>query len=87
MGAYSAEQRRLRVQRFVAARTKRVWTKKVKYDVRKNFADSRIRVKVRVTSFIVCLSDCLFTNRAASSRKKMKRVSEMCRRPLTRHTA
>ena len=46
VGAYSAEQRRLRVQRFVAARTKRVWTKKVKYDVRKNFADSRIRVKV-----------------------------------------
>jgi len=28
-------------------RDRRVWTKKVKYDVRKNFADSRIRVKGR----------------------------------------
>lgn len=25
----------------------RVWTKKIKYDVRKNFADSRVRIKGR----------------------------------------
>jgi len=47
VGAYSAEQRKLRVERFLAQRPKRVWTKKVKYDVRKNFADSRLRVKGR----------------------------------------
>lgn len=50
VGAYSPEARRARIERFLAKRDKRVWTKKVKYDVRKNFADSRLRVKVsRVT--------------------------------------
>ena len=39
--------RKERVERFLAKRLKRVWTKKVKYDVRKNFADSRMRVKGR----------------------------------------
>lgn len=48
VGAYSPEARRARIERFLAKRHKRVWTKKVKYDVRKNFADSRLRVKVRV---------------------------------------
>ena len=33
--------------RFIEKRKRRVWTKKVKYDVRKNFADSRLRVKGR----------------------------------------
>ena len=33
--------------RFMAKRHKRIWTKRVKYDVRKNFADSRLRVKGR----------------------------------------
>lgn len=33
--------------KFFSKRNKRVWTKKVKYDVRKNFADSRVRVKGR----------------------------------------
>ena len=46
VGAYSPEARRARIERFLAKRDKRVWTKKVKYDVRKNFADSRLRVKV-----------------------------------------
>jgi len=40
VGAYSPD-------RFLAKRQHRVWTKKVKYDVRKNFADSRMRVKGR----------------------------------------
>jgi hypothetical protein len=31
----------------LAKRYQRVWTKTVKYDVRKNFADSRLRVKGR----------------------------------------
>lgn len=47
IGAYSPEQRRLRIEKFFEKRNRRVWTKKVKYDVRKNFADSRLRVKGR----------------------------------------
>ena len=47
IGAYSPEGRKARIERFVEKRNRRVWTKKVKYDVRKNFADSRIRVKGR----------------------------------------
>jgi len=47
IGAYSPEQRKSRIARFIEKRSRRVWTKKVKYDVRKNFADSRLRVKGR----------------------------------------
>jgi CCT motif len=47
VGVYSPEARKERIARFLAKRDKRVWTKKVKYDVRKNFADSRVRVKGR----------------------------------------
>ena len=47
VGAYTAEERQRRIERFLAKRSHRVWTKKVKYDVRKNFADSRVRVKGR----------------------------------------
>ena len=47
VGAYSPESRKIRIERFMAKRNHRVWTKKVKYDVRKNFADSRLRVKGR----------------------------------------
>jgi len=51
IGAYSPESRRQRIERFIEKRNRRVWTKKVKYDVRKNFADSRLRVKVCKTTF------------------------------------
>ncbi|CAK4076204.1 unnamed protein product [Aphanomyces euteiches] len=47
VGAYSPESRRKRVEKFLDKRQKRVWRKEVKYDVRKNFADSRLRVKGR----------------------------------------
>ena len=47
VGAYSPDSRKLRIDRFLSKRTQRVWTKSVKYDVRKNFADSRLRVKGR----------------------------------------
>lgn len=47
IGAYSPESRKVRIDRFLEKRTHRVWTKTVKYDVRKNFADSRLRVKGR----------------------------------------
>jgi hypothetical protein len=47
IGAYSPESRRVRIERFLQKRNLRVWTKTVKYDVRKNFADTRLRVKGR----------------------------------------
>mmetsp|Transcript_2835 Transcript_2835/g.3178 ORF Transcript_2835/g.3178 Transcript_2835/m.3178 type:complete len:765 (-) Transcript_2835:30-2324(-) len=47
IGAYSPESRKVRIGRFMEKRNHRVWTKTVKYDVRKNFADSRLRVKGR----------------------------------------
>ena len=47
IGAYSPSSRRVRIARFLEKRSARVWTKSVKYDVRKNFADSRLRVKGR----------------------------------------
>lgn len=47
IGAYSPESRKVRIRRYMEKRNHRVWTKTVKYDVRKNFADSRLRVKGR----------------------------------------
>ncbi|TDH66161.1 hypothetical protein CCR75_007078 [Bremia lactucae] len=47
VGAYSPDSRRKRIDKFLDKRQKRVWRKEVKYDVRKNFADSRLRVKGR----------------------------------------
>lgn len=47
IGAYSPDSRKVRIERFLVKRSHRVWTKSVKYDVRKNFADSRLRVKGR----------------------------------------
>ena len=55
IGAYSPEQRKLRIEKFLEKRNRRVWTRKVKYDVRKNFADSRLRIKVSNDLFIVKL--------------------------------
>jgi hypothetical protein len=47
VGAYSPDSRARRIDRFMEKRKHRVWTKTVKYDVRKNFADTRMRVKGR----------------------------------------
>jgi len=47
VGPYSPRSRRKRIERYLKKRKQRVWTKRVKYDVRKNFADSRLRVKGR----------------------------------------
>jgi hypothetical protein len=47
IGAYSPSSRTVRIARYMEGRHHRVWTKSVKYDVRKNFADSRLRVKGR----------------------------------------
>jgi hypothetical protein len=42
-----SEQRKLLVQRWLAKRDRRVWKKKINYEVRKKFADRRVRVKGR----------------------------------------
>ena len=47
IGAYSPESRRMRLEKFWDKKKNRIWDRKVKYDVRKNFADSRVRVKGR----------------------------------------
>ena len=47
IGAYSPEARRRLIERFMKKRQNRRWKKRIKYDVRKNFADSRLRVKGR----------------------------------------
>ena len=47
IGVYSPRSRRKRIDRFIAKRKARVWHKKVEYSVRKDFADSRLRVKGR----------------------------------------
>ena len=47
VGAYPLEARSRRLDLFLDKRQRRVWEKTVKYDVRKSFADSRLRVKGR----------------------------------------
>jgi len=47
VGAYSPDSRRRVINRFLEKRRSRIWKKRIKYDVRKNFADSRLRVKGR----------------------------------------
>jgi len=47
VGAYPYEARTRRLALYQEKRMRRVWEKTVKYDVRKSFADSRLRVKGR----------------------------------------
>ncbi len=47
VGRYTLEERKRIIQRFCEKRNRRIWRKRIKYDVRKNFADSRLRVKGR----------------------------------------
>lgn len=47
VGAYPFDNRLRRIERFVLKRRERIWEKVVKYDVRKSFADQRLRVKGR----------------------------------------
>ncbi|KAL0591700.1 hypothetical protein ABG067_000842 [Albugo candida] len=47
IGNYSPSARKKRIERFLEKRKHRVWSKKVDYDVRKVFANSRLRVKGR----------------------------------------
>jgi hypothetical protein len=47
IGSYAPEARRAKIAKFLAKRKNRVWRKKIEYDVRKDFANSRVRVKGR----------------------------------------
>jgi len=47
VGAYTREERKARVARFLEKRKVRQWVRKCQYGVRKDFADSRVRVKGR----------------------------------------
>jgi hypothetical protein len=44
IGAYPPEARRAKIEKFLKKRGERVWKKKIEYDVRKDFANSRVRV-------------------------------------------
>lgn len=43
----TAEERRLKIKRFLEKRKRRIWNKKVSYDCRKKVADKRLRIKGR----------------------------------------
>ena len=47
IGAYSPKSRREKIKKFLDKRSRRNWTRKVKYEVRKKFADSRKRIRGR----------------------------------------
>ena len=47
IGTYTPEQRRAKLARFAQKRGQRVWKMKVEYKVRKEFANSRLRVRGR----------------------------------------
>ncbi len=47
IGFYTLEERKVKIEKFIRQRKFRVWQKKIKYGVRKDFADSRLRVKGR----------------------------------------
>lgn len=47
VGIYTPEERLALVRRFHEKRLRRVWSKKIRYDCRKNLADRRVRVKGR----------------------------------------
>lgn len=50
VGAYSREERQIRINRFRDKKKKRVWRKQIKYDCRKRLADTRPRIKGRFVS-------------------------------------
>jgi hypothetical protein len=44
IGAYTAKERKAKIARYLEKRSERVWRKKIEYGVRKDFANSRVRV-------------------------------------------
>ena len=47
IGIYDPEQRKARIELFHSKRAARIWRKRIKYDCRKELADSRPRIKGR----------------------------------------
>ena len=47
IGIYTPAERAAIIARFQSKRSRRVWNKKIRYNCRKNLADSRLRVKGR----------------------------------------
>lgn len=50
IGSYCPKSRKVLLENYLKKRKNRVWTKKIRYSVRKTFADSRLRVKGRFIS-------------------------------------
>jgi hypothetical protein len=47
IGTYTAAERKARIARFLEKRSRRVYTKRIVYSTRKDFANSRTRIKGR----------------------------------------
>ena len=47
IGTITAEERKRKIERYLAKKLKRTWNKKIHYDCRKKVADNRLRVKGR----------------------------------------
>ena len=50
IGAYTLEERRKKLERYLAKRSRRVWDRNVRYQCRKNIAVNRLRVRGRFIS-------------------------------------
>lgn len=69
IGKYNPEQRKLRIQKFLEKRKRRVWRKKIKYDCRKKLADDRPRIKGRFVKCVetICMKDTTDASKAQQS--------------------
>ena len=50
IGAYTLEERRKKLERYFAKRSRRIWNRNVRYQCRKNIAVNRLRVRGRFIS-------------------------------------
>ena len=50
IGAYTLQERRKKLERYLEKRTRRIWDRNVRYQCRKNIAVNRLRVRGRFIS-------------------------------------